>query len=55
MTRDFIIGLLLGVAIAIVWRNLNAPTPTPPRGAKAIKVNDTKDMAEYRERLGRVG
>lgn len=45
MTRDFIIGLLLGVAIAIVWRNLNAPTPPkPPRKGKVIDIFATDEF-----------
>lgn len=37
MTRDFITGVILGVVIALMWRNLQRPQPTPPdRNSKIL-------------------
>lgn len=45
MNRYFVAGVLMGVAIAIIWRNLSTPQPTPPpRKGKVIDIFDTTEF-----------
>lgn len=38
MDRYFVAGVLLGVAIAVIWRNLRQPIGTPPKKSAAQPV-----------------
>jgi hypothetical protein len=43
--RSLVAGILLGIAIAIVWRNLTQPQGTPPpRKGKVIDIFDTTEF-----------
>lgn len=54
--RSLVAGIILGVAIAVIWRNLNKPKPpTPPKGAKTQRLHDTRELAEIRQQLERAG
>lgn len=45
MNRHFAAGVLLGIAIVIVWRNLSTPTPPkPPHKGKIIDIYETGEF-----------
>lgn len=51
MNRYFVAGVLIGVLIAVIYRNLQAKPPPKPRGAKTQRLLDTKEIAQYYERI----
>lgn len=56
MTRhanDMLFFLIVGVLMGLLMRQRENSTTPPPRGAKVSRLNDTKDMAKYKARIGK--
>lgn len=56
MTRhanDLLFFLIVGVIMGLMMRQRENDTTRSPRGAKVSRLNDTKDMAKYKARMGK--
>lgn len=52
MDRYFVAGVLLGVVIAVIWRNLRTPQGTPPKKSAAQPVSNILGLDEQLEGTG---